>query len=58
MRKALLLVTALATASLAQETKTMKIRFTIDGKELAIATLKDNATARDFLTYFHGRRAG
>ena len=28
----------------------MKIRFTIDGKELATATLMDNATARDFLT--------
>ena len=27
----------------------MKIRFTIDGKELARATLRDNPTARDFL---------
>lgn len=27
----------------------MKIRFTIDGKEFASATLRDNATARDFL---------
>ena len=27
----------------------MKIRFTIDGNELATATLRDNATARDFL---------
>ena len=37
------------TASLGQATKTMKIRFTIDGKEFASATLRDNATARDFL---------
>ena len=37
-------------ASLAQDTKTMKIRFTIEGKEIAAATLLDNATARDFLT--------
>ena len=28
----------------------MKIRFTIDGKELATATLRDNATARDFVS--------
>jgi hypothetical protein len=40
----------LATASLAQETNTMKIRFAIDGKELATATLMDNATTRDFLS--------
>jgi hypothetical protein len=38
-----------ATAAVAQDANTMKIRFTMDGKELAIATLKDNATARDFL---------
>src|SRR5687767_7526358 len=38
-----------ATASLGQDTNTMKIRFTIDGKELANATLMGNATARDFL---------
>jgi hypothetical protein len=40
----------LATASLAQDTNTMNIRFTIDGKQLATATLTDNATARDFLS--------
>jgi hypothetical protein len=39
-----------ATAPLAQDTNTMKIRFTVDGKELATATLMDNATARDFLS--------
>jgi hypothetical protein len=38
-----------ATASLGQDKNTMKIRFLIDGKELATATLMDNATARDFL---------
>jgi hypothetical protein len=38
-----------ATASLGQDTSTMNIRFTIDGKELVTATLMDNATARDFL---------
>jgi hypothetical protein len=38
-----------ATASLGQDTNTMNIRFTIDGKELVTATLMDNATARDFL---------
>ena len=28
----------------------MKIRFTVDGKELATATLRDSAAARDFLS--------
>ena len=55
MRKTLLaiawaMVLTPPTDSLAQDTNTMKIRFTIDGKELATATLLDNATARDFLT--------
>ena len=36
--------------SLGQDANTMRIRLTIDGKELATATLMDNATARDFLS--------
>jgi hypothetical protein len=56
MRNTVLLAIACAmalvpsTASLGQDTRTMKIRFTINGKELATATLMDNATAHDFLT--------
>jgi hypothetical protein len=38
-----------AMAAVAQDANTMKIRFTMDGKELATATLKDNATARDLV---------
>ena len=55
VRKALLLAAACvmalapATAAVAQDANTMKIRFTMDGKELASATLADNATARDFV---------
>ena len=49
--RALLPVAAYAMAFnvLAQDTNTMKIRFMVDGRELASATLTDNATARDFL---------
>jgi hypothetical protein len=36
--------------SLGQDANTTRIRLTIDGKELATATLMDNATARDFLS--------
>lgn len=54
MRKAALLISCamalLPAPSLGQDANTMKIRFTIDGKELATATLMDNATARDFLS--------
>jgi hypothetical protein len=38
-----------AMAAVAQDANTMKIRFTMDGKELATATLKDNATARELV---------
>jgi hypothetical protein len=55
MRKAWLLAIACAmaltaaTTLLAQGKNTMKIRLTIDGKEIT-ATLADNATTRDFLS--------
>jgi hypothetical protein len=38
-----------AMAAVAQDANAMKIRFTMDGKELATATLKDNATARELV---------
>lgn len=40
----------LATASLSQNADPMKIRFAIDGKQIATATLADNATTRDFVS--------
>ena len=38
---------AISASAIAQETPTMKIRLTVDGKAIE-ATLLDNATARDF----------
>ena len=53
MRKALLLaivcaIALMPAASIGQDT-TMKIGFTIDGREHATATLMNKATARDFV---------
>ena len=41
------LALAMSAPAIAQETSTMKVRITVDGKAIE-ATLLDNATARDF----------